>query len=335
MLNRLTFLACALLGALTLLPAQSSSVHAEELYLSEPGPHEIRMREDIVLADPARGKSIPLRVTYPVGDDPVPAIVFSHGAWAAKFFYAPMSRHWASHGFAVIQPTHEDSSELGQRWDDFSVFAEPMRFGRVKDISRIIDVINELGIEGLDGRIDPERIAVGGHSYGADTAMMAAGLFMVDPASGKKTDLHDERIKAVISMSGQGLGEGRTTEGFQAVTIPFILITGSRDFARGGRPPDWRLDSFNEAGPGNKFLVFVEGLDHGLGGSTDADPDYPQPPEAGVRNWRKDAMHVAVTKSSTTAFLEAFLNADEEARAFLSSDAIARATDGLATVKEK
>ncbi|NWG45222.1 MAG: hypothetical protein HXY25_01575 [Alphaproteobacteria bacterium] len=312
----------------------ASSVRGQDLYKADPGPRTIELADSVTLKDEKRGKEIPLRITFPAGTDKVPALVFSHGAWAARYFYAPLARHWASHGYAVIQPTHEDSSDFGNSWDDPSVFADDLRFGRPEDLSAIVDVINALGVPGLDGRIDLERIAVGGHSYGADTAMMAAGL-VLDDGKGLTVDRTDPRFKAVISLSGQGLGEGRTVEGFANVAIPMMLLTGSRDPARGDRPHTWRLDAFNYSSPPHKYLVFIEGVDHGFGMTVMPDPEFPQPPDSGVRRWLPDAVHAAATKSATTAFLDAFVNGDTAALEFLTSDRMETATDGIARITRK
>ncbi|NWG45223.1 MAG: hypothetical protein HXY25_01580 [Alphaproteobacteria bacterium] len=324
----------ALLACAVLALGSTSSGFAAELYKAEAGPFEIRMVDDVTLHDARRGKDIPLRITYPVGEGKVPALVFSHGAWAARYFYAPLARHWASHGYAVIQPTHADSSDFGYAWDDPVVFSEEIRYSRPQDVSAIISAINQLGVPGLDGRIDEDRIAAGGHSYGADTTMMAGGLKSLN-SKGEAVDYSDPRIKAMMPLSGQGLDESRTKEAFAAIDIPTLFMTGTRDPARLDRPYTWRLDPFTYATPGNKFLVFVEGLDHGFGKTVLPDPEFPQPPPSGVRPWRDDAVHGLVTKSATTAFLDAFLNGDQAALEYLKSDQMERATNGVAKLSYK
>src|SRR5262245_32080112 len=116
-----------------------------------------------------RGIELQVKVTAPVSGDNLPVIVFSHGnAWSLDG-YEPLVDRWAAAGFAVVQPTHLDSRRNGIGFDD-------PRFGaiwrvRIADLHAILDnldgVLAQAG--GLDARIDHDRIAAVGHSWGAQT----------------------------------------------------------------------------------------------------------------------------------------------------------------------
>lgn len=64
-------------------------------------------------ARPDRGPDLQLRVSVPVGDDPVPVLLFAHGFGSSLRAYGPLTDHWAANGFAVIQPTFLDSRTVG------------------------------------------------------------------------------------------------------------------------------------------------------------------------------------------------------------------------------
>jgi hypothetical protein len=98
-------------------------------------------------------------------------------------------------------------------------------------------------------------------------------------------------------------------------------MTGSRDGpTRTGQPAEWRKKPYELSPPGEKYLVWVEGLDHGYGGITGVNFN--------PRN-KPNPDHVAWTKIVTLAFWDAYLKQSREARAYLASgklDAFSRHT---------
>jgi hypothetical protein len=91
------------------------------------------------------------------------------------------------------------------------------------------------------------------------------------------------------------------------MTRPFLLVTGTRDTGRGGQPYTWRLDPFRLSPKGEKYLLLIQGADHGFGGIS------------GSRRRRPEAAHLAAVLAATTAFWDVQLKGREEARAFLAS----------------
>jgi predicted dienelactone hydrolase len=47
-----------------------------------------------------------------------PVIVFSHGAGGSGQNYFPLTHYWATHGYVIIQPTHNDSIALRRERGD-------------------------------------------------------------------------------------------------------------------------------------------------------------------------------------------------------------------------
>ena len=132
----------------TLLPSFATSAAAtkNQLYQVGAGPLPIAMVESFELEDQRRGKTLPLRMTFPKQRGKFPVIVFSHGAMGSKDAYAPLVAHWASHGYVCIQPTHEDSLQLmlksGERFRSQNVWAKWNT--RPPDIKLILDSLGQL-----------------------------------------------------------------------------------------------------------------------------------------------------------------------------------------------
>jgi predicted dienelactone hydrolase len=231
----------------------------------------------VLLSAQDRGEDLQVRVSAPATGHKLPIIVFSHGNGNSLDGYAPLVNFWASHGFVVIQPTHLDSRALGLGPDDPRT---PLiwRF-RVEDMKRILDHLDliEASVPGLKGRLDRNRIAAAGHSYGGQTAGMLLGARLPDPRDGTEVDMSDSRIKAGVLLSAPGRG-GADLSQFAAKQFPFmnpnfakmlpptLVIAGDKDVSPlTVRGADWFTDPYFLS-PGNKCLVTLFGAQHLLGG---------------------------------------------------------------------
>ncbi|MHC5009822.1 MAG: alpha/beta hydrolase family protein [Planctomycetota bacterium] len=287
------------------------------------GPHAFQVVEDLVLRDEPRAKDLHVRITYPREAGRHPLIVYSHGAYGSKDAYAPLVEHWASHGYICIQPTHEDSLRLGARSgeDVFRTWRS-----RPADVRFLLDSMDEIAerLPALGARLDRERIGVGGHSFGAHTAQLVGGV--TTRARGGEPESHrDPRVRAVLLISPQGRGDLLTETSFQGLVVPALIVTGSRDRGRGGQSPTWRRDPFDLSPAGSKWLVWIDGADHGFGGITGRTRP----------GRRRNADHVAWVKAATLSFWNATLREDEDDAAYLASDRLPRATDGALRIERR
>ncbi len=150
----------------------------------------------VVIAVPGRGDDLQVRVSAPVTGDSLPVVVFSHGFGWSMDAYAPLADYWAARGLVVVQPTHLDSRLLGLAPDDPRVPAT-WRI-RVDDLVRVLDNLGsiEASVPGLSGRADPGRIAVAGHSWGAQTASTLLGARVLDADGKPGDDMSDLRATA-------------------------------------------------------------------------------------------------------------------------------------------
>ncbi|MEU4267073.1 chlorophyllase [Streptomyces sp. NPDC026092] len=231
----------------------------------------------IVLPAPSgRGGDLQVRVSAPATGGDLPVVVFSHGFGWSMDGYAPLADHWAAHGFVVVQPTHLDSRTLG-------IPAEDPRTPRIwrhriEDITRVLDGLDtlEAAVPGLAGRVDRERVAVAGHSWGAQTVGTLLGARVLDADGVPGEDMSDPRVKVGVLLAAAGLGDDLTPwaaehlpfmrPSFATMTTPALVVAGDKDQSHlSTRGPDWFTDAYTGS-PGPKTLLTLFGAEHSLGG---------------------------------------------------------------------
>ena len=160
----------------------------------------------------------------------------------------------AGRGAIVVAPNHP-----GTTTGDTQSAETPKLWERTRDVSRVIDGM--LADDRFRDLIDPDRIAVIGHSMGGYTAMAVAGA-RLDPALADRDcdehpelaacqwyrqhrgdtaeaatytqDVADPRVKAVVSLD-LGFTGALTPESLRAIAIPVLVM------AAGGRNPQMNV----------------------------------------------------------------------------------------------
>nr|WP_244235832.1 alpha/beta fold hydrolase [Micromonospora inaquosa] len=245
-----------------------------------PEPTPVVSVHPITLPAPDRGDDLHVRVSAPTTGHELPVIVFSHGFSQSATNNRPLADFWASHGFVVIQPTHLDSRTLNLPPDDPRT---PLIWRiRVDDLKRTLDQLDllESSVPGLAGRLDRTRIAVAGHSWGAQTASTLLGARVLDADGRPGEDMSDPRIKAGVLLAVPGRG-GADLSPFAAehfpfmspsfvdMTTPALVVAGDQDDSPlSVRGPDWFTDAYHLS-PGSKSLLTLFGAEHSLGGISD------------------------------------------------------------------
>lgn len=217
-----------------------------------------------------------LRLTAPATGDALPVGILSHGFGPSKYIpskdgYAPLAQFWAERGIAVIQPTHASSRVGGLDPDlpDGPFFWRE----RVAEMRAILDQL--AGIErqapAIAGRLDHDRIAVAGHSFGGHTCSLLLGGRL------QGEDFSDPRISAGILLATPGRGGADLTPehatrfpffdvDFSGIDVPTLVVCGAEDDPHfTPRGPEWHADAFHVA-PGADALLTIKGVGHGLGG---------------------------------------------------------------------
>lgn len=267
----------------------------------------------VTLSASDRGDDLQVRVTAPTTGRDLPVVVFSHGMTLTMDDYAPLADFWAAHGFVVVQPTHLDS--LGLAPDDRRT---PLIWRiRTDDLTGVLDRLGtvEAQVPGLAGRVDHDRIAVAGHSWGAQTASTLAGARVGDADGIPGESMADPRVKAAVLMSLPGTGGADLSPmaaqyfpfmnpDFAELKTPALLLAGDQDRSPlTVRGPDWFTDGFR-LGPGVTDLVTLFGAEHGLGGIQGS---------FDTRTTDESPERVALVQQLTLAYLRTALGLDDEA----------------------
>ncbi|MFD9257626.1 alpha/beta hydrolase family protein [Streptomyces sp. NPDC059538] len=232
--------------------------------------------QPVVLPAPNRGEDLQVHVSAPATGSDLPVIVFSHGFGWSMNGYAPLADHWAARGFVVVRPTHLDSRTLAIPHEDPRT--PRIWRTRIEDLTRVLDGLDvlEAAVPGLGGRVGRGRIAVAGHSWGAQTASALLGARVLGPDGAPGEDMSDPRVGAGVLLALAGLGDDLTPfavenlpflrPSFDTMTAPALIVAGDHDQSHlSTRGPDWFTDPYTHS-PGNKSLLTLFGAEHSLGG---------------------------------------------------------------------
>ncbi len=263
-------------------------------------------------------REIPVLVYLPVADEKAPVVIFSHGLGGSRKGSAFLGKHWAARGYVAVFIQHPGSDESVmeglrplQRYAALKKAASlKSTLDRVKDVPALIDQLgiwNEESGHSLDGRIDLKQIGMSGHSFGALTTQYVSGQ-SIGRASQRFTD---ERIRAGLPMSPSGPRRGAAEKAFAEVKIPWLLMTGTEDDSPiGDFEPEDRLEVFPALPPEGKYELVLWKAEHSA---------FTERRLPGDRDRRNPNHHKAILALST-AFWDAYLLNDKEARKWLDGE---------------
>ncbi len=313
----------------------SSQLEKPELvYKLDNGINTVDEIEILVLYDKERDKHLELKIYYPKEFGAYPIIIFSHGNGGSKDSSSEIGRFLASHGYCVICPTHSDSVELWRRhggqgdsgkWTALSFTDQKRWTNRPRDISFVIDSLGNIEekMPVLKGKMNHKQIGVGGYSFGAHTAQLLAGARIELSEDAELQNYADERVTAVVLLSGQGRGQvGMRRNSWDELTRPMLYVTGTQDmFPVGQLKVDWRIEPYIFSPPGDKYLLFVDGMGHNL---KRCGWHYIEVPEA-----------FEYIKIAMIAFWDTYLKNDEEAKGYLRSNKLEKFSEHTLVFSQK
>lgn len=271
---------------------------------------------DLSVHDTNRLRDIPIRVYLPSAAVEAPVILFSHGNGGSREGNTYLGNHWASRGYVAVFLQHPGSDAsvwegepLGQRRRAIQGAASGANFKlRVKDVPAVLDQLdrwNNSDGHVLSGHMNLTRVGMSGHSFGAVTTQAVSGQTFGRGA----WSLADSRIKAAIAFSPSGPRRGGDPkQAFGKVKIPWMLMTGTKDFTPfGGTDLKSRLSVFPALPPGGKYELVLYDAEHS------AFSERSMPGKEQTRN----PNHHRVILALTTAFWDAWLNENPLARSWL------------------
>lgn len=255
------------------------------------------------------------------GQKKLPVVVWSHGLGGGADGAGFLSRFLASHGFIMVHVQHHGTDTTiwegkeGHPWDVIrkTEITRDMTLNRFNDIPFVLDNLQQWFDEHprVGDLADMSRLAMSGHSFGALTTQVMAGMKFPN-ADNVLTSYKDHRFQCGILYSPgsvEHLGNPDPQEVYPSIDIPLFHMTGTDDGSPlSGAGYEMRL-VVHEHSPDHKDkrLLVLEGGDHMVfNGSRGKLQDNPNREE-----------HEAIIKMTALAYLESTLKGDEGARAWL------------------
>ena len=192
-------------------------------------------------------RALTTEVWYPEGlAGPRPLVVFAHGFQFGLDPYRRACSEWAERGFVVAAPMFPltDQAVAGGNLDEADIGNQPADVRFV--ITELLGASQSAGTA-VSGLVDPSRIAVVGHSDGAETALLV----------GYGASDRDPRVDAVVADAANPLDVQPPTAKIRG-SAPLLIVLGDRD---GSVPFETGLRLVDQVRvPG--WLLVLHGADH-------------------------------------------------------------------------
>lgn len=216
--------------------ARQQAALAEAMLVPAPAAYEIRYFDWV---DRDRQREVRAKLYLPppaAAGSPAPLIVFSHGLGGSREGYSYLGSNWSARGYASLHVQHAGSDnrlwsgspfEMISRLQSAATEAEAL--ARVQDLRFALDQV--LATPELSGALDQRRIVAAGHSYGANTVLLAAGAVFERP--GGRLSYTEPRLAGAIVISAPPFhGEADADTIVAPIGIPTLHITATGDEIR-------------------------------------------------------------------------------------------------------
>lgn len=272
---------------------------------------------DLTVKDVRRHRDIPIRVYRPQAMQAVPVVLFSHGLGGSREGSSYLGKHWAARGYVAVFLQHP-GSDTGvwkdeaprRRMDAMREAANPQNFLlRVNDVTAVLDQLdrwNKMEGHPLGERLDLRKVGMSGHSFGAVTTQAVSGQM----TERGKASFADARIAAAVIMSPSSPRRSTPEAAFGKVSLPWMLMTGTKDVSPIGADLESRLAVFPALPPGRKYELVLFGAEHS------AFTDRALPSDTEPRN----PNHHRVILALSTAFWDTYLLGSAAAQRWLDGD---------------
>ncbi len=228
---------------------------------------------DFDWVDPTRSRPVPARLHWPTDVAPgsrVPLIVFSHGLGGSRRGYSYLARYWSARGIASLHVQHTGSDSSLWAGNPLAVVDRLQRAAHESEaLARALDLRFALDrvLSGPSGaQVDRRRIVAAGHSYGANTALVAVGARVM--REGRWVEARDPRFGAAIVISAPPFyGESDLASVLSKISVPTLHVTATNDVIQIPgyySPAADRLEVFNAIATPRKLLAVFEGGSHSV-----------------------------------------------------------------------
>ena len=267
--------------------------------VDEPGPHATELLETSFVHD---GRSYDAVVYHPASSAgaPYPSVAFSHGACSRMRYYSFLTEHLASHGYVVIAYNSPGSPD---QWCHLFLGGDPTNLDHDAHLAGLqggLAHLAELGadpVSPLFERVDPDRSAILGHSWGAWMVLRAAAL--------------DSSIDAVVAIASWDPAASQ-------VQSPSLILGGSLDGSSDCETSPGGLAWVYDLLPvsTDRQLVEIAGANHIF-----QDFDVPSQIVGDCRREIEFEDHqLRLARRYATAWLDHFLKGKPEAETYLTGD---------------
>jgi predicted dienelactone hydrolase len=217
--------------------------------------------------DSTRKRTVPVRIYLLDAEQSktCPIVLLSHGLGGSRDGFTYLGEYWSQHGYVVIAMQHpgSDTAAIRRRADGKTVaelqieaMSTKNAQARVADVKFVLDELERRATtdEKLKGRLDLDKIAIGGHSFGAHTTLSAIGRAPFEP---------EPRIKSAIAMSPSlPVNVANPAAVLRQIKVPVLHLTGTEDGSpvrRDMKPSERRIPFDNINAPGQYLVIFKEG----------------------------------------------------------------------------
>lgn len=275
-----------------------------------------------MISDDVRRRDIPIIARVPVGaPEPVPVIFEVFGLLDGYKSSAPMGDAYAAAGYVVIHAgttlysTAQLCAELGVT--DCTEMIWPNRLAVARDVKYLLDNLALIGTR-IGVRLDAAHVGISGVSSGGAIVMYLAGATVDLSPTVRAVSLADNRISAFFGNSApatrtdNGSPSGFTKDSWTPITKPTMQQVLSGDVDASGR-----ASIFDLMPSGDKYLAYFN--------TPLLFTYFPNQ----VEPWG------GLIASNALAFFDTYLRGSAEAKEWLTTNQLARGSNGVAQMSVK